>query len=89
MHEELLGSPKPKLPKAWQRYQFALLMVVAAIGAGIYVGNLLYGDNSYDVLRRLEQEELRLKEEIDTLKEENALLQKEYFEQKQLQGEMP
>jgi hypothetical protein len=51
---------------------------------GVYIGILLFGDNSLDVLLGLEEYEDYLKDEIVRLKQENATLQKEYFELKEL-----
>ena len=53
---------------------------------GIYVGILLFGENSLSVLNHLKQEKKDLMAEAEQLKSENQKLQKEYFELKQLQG---
>ena len=53
---------------------------------GIYVGILLFGENSLSVLNHLKQEKKDLMVEAERLKSENQKLQKEYFELKQLQG---
>jgi len=52
---------------------------------GIYVGILIYGENSLTVLNQLKEKKQRLLEEGKTLKSENQRLQKEYFELKQLE----
>ncbi|MCO4845599.1 MAG: hypothetical protein KC427_06235 [Sulfurovum sp.] len=62
--------------------------LVTALGIllfGIYVGVLVYGENSLTVLNQLKEKKqgLSLKEKI--LKVENQRLQKEYFELKQLE----
>lgn len=59
-----------------------LLGVVLALG--IYLGVLLYGTNSVEVLLGLQEYENYLQEEIVRLKQENATLQKEYFELKEI-----
>ncbi len=51
---------------------------------GIYMGILLYGENSLTVLDHLKQEEKDLLREAKELKSENQRLQKEFFELKQL-----
>ena len=51
---------------------------------GIYVGILIYGENSLIVLNKLQEKKLKLETEADTLKNENQKLQKAYFEFKQL-----
>ncbi len=52
---------------------------------GIYVGVLIYGENSLTVLSHLRQEKENLMTEATQLKSENQRLQKEFFELKQLQ----
>ncbi|SFV59763.1 hypothetical protein MNB_SM-7-531 [hydrothermal vent metagenome] len=63
-----------------------LLLVISVIGLGIYIGVILYGKNSINVLLNLQTYESYLKKEIHTLKKENAKLQKEYFELKEISG---
>jgi len=53
---------------------------------GIYVGALMYGDNSLTVLNQLKQQKKELLAEASRLKSENQRLQKEFFELKQLEG---
>ena len=62
--------------------------LVTAIGTllfGIYVGVLMYGENSLTVLNQLKEKKESLSLEDKTLKVENQRLQKEYFELKQLE----
>ena len=62
--------------------------LVTAIGIllfGIYVGVLMYGENSLTVLNQLKEKKYRLSIEDKVLKIENQKLQKEYFELKQLE----
>jgi len=58
--------------------------VVIVISLGVYMQILLFGDSSLEVLLELEAYETYYKEEIYRLKSENAQLQKEYFELKEL-----
>lgn len=51
---------------------------------GIYVGILIYGENSLSVLKALQAKKVILKEEGRRLKNENQKLQKNYFSLKQL-----
>ena len=63
-------------------------LLVTAIGIllfGIYVGILIYGENSLTVLNHLKKKKQVLIEEKNILKTENQRLQKEYFELKQLE----
>lgn len=69
---------------SWNRFFIALVIVLAL---GIYIGILLFGTNSLEVLLQLEEYENYLKIEIEQLKNENALLQKEYFELKELDAD--
>ena len=62
-----------------------LLLSSVIIALGVYVGDLLYGVNSLSILEELTQQKLSFKDKIDRLKEENARLQKEYFELKGLE----
>lgn len=54
----------------------ALLVMVL----GIYIANLLFGDNSLKVLEELQHEKRVLSQDITSLKEENAQLHKKYLE---------
>ncbi len=63
------------------------ILVTFVILMGIYIGVILYGKNSINVLLRLQTYESYLKDEIKELKQENAELQKEYFELKEISGE--
>ncbi len=63
-------------------------ILVTAIGIllfGIYVGILIYGENSITVLNHLAVKKQALIQEEKTIKTENQRLQKEYFELKQLE----
>lgn len=63
-------------------------ILVTAIGIllfGIYVGVLMYGENSLSVLNQLKEKKQSLALEDKALKVENQRLQKEYFELKQLE----
>ena len=53
---------------------------VIVIFLGIYIANLIYGNNSLQVLQNLQKEKQVLKQEIENLKKENAALHKEYLE---------
>lgn len=62
-------------------------LLVTTIGIllfGIYLGVLIYGENSLTVLNQLKKTRQGLKQENKTLKVENQKLQKEFFELKQL-----
>ena len=87
MHEELLNDDIPKtLPEKFLGISWTRLLVIAmiVITFGIYIGNLLFGDNSLAAFLELQEYQETLGDEVKKLKEENALMQKEYFELKEL-----
>lgn len=61
-----------------------VFLVCIVVGFGIYVGDMLFGTSSLEVLLNLQDIEAAYTEEVDNLKQENAILQKEYFELKDL-----
>jgi len=61
-----------------------LIITVVIVAFGVYLGILLYGENSLTVLSQLKQSERNLLREAQGLKSENQRLQKESFELKQL-----
>lgn len=64
-----------------------LVLVAIVLASGIYIGILLFGDNSLEVLLGLEDYNKYLQDEIVRLKSENADLQKEYFELKEISAQ--
>lgn len=54
---------------------------------GVYLGFIFFGDNSISVLLDLEEHQNYLSEDIERLKAENAALQKQYFELKELDAD--
>lgn len=63
-------------------------LLVTAIGIllfGIYIGKLMYGENSLTVWQHLQEKKEALQQENSSLKSENQRLQKVYFELKQLE----
>lgn len=63
------------------------VLLSTAIGMllfGIYIGVLIYGENSLSVLNNLKTKKGLLIKEAKVLKNENQALQKAYFEFKQL-----
>ena len=65
-------------------YLKVLTLVAVVIGFGLYIGDVLFGKSSLDVLLNLQADKDTLITKIKSLKEENAVLQKEYFELRQL-----
>ena len=64
---------------------FFLFFLVVALG--IYLGVLLYGTSSLEILFGLEDYSVYLQDEVSRLKLENAELQREYFELKEISAQ--
>jgi hypothetical protein len=62
-----------------------LLAIFGVLALGIYIGILLFGDNSLEILIGIEEYQDYLNHEVENLKDENSQLQKEYFELKELE----
>ncbi len=84
-HEELVDSLGSRgwLAAIFKYFMILVLIVVLAV----YIGLLLFGTNSVEVLYNLNVQEKSLKRKIEFLKKENAKLQKNYFELKELESE--
>lgn len=65
-------------------YLKILTLIVIVASFGIYVGDMLFGKSSLDVLLNLQTDKDSYEKSVHDLKEENAILQKEYFELKDL-----
>jgi len=63
-----------------------LVTLIGILLFGIYVGVLMYGENSLTVLNQLKEKKQNLIQEEKALKVENQRLQKVYFELKQLES---
>ena len=66
--------------------KFLVLFFIVLI-TGIYLGILFYGTNSIEILFGLEEYQDYLHSEIHRLKDENAELQREYFELKEISAQ--
>jgi len=62
-----------------------LITSIGILLFGIYLGILIYGDNSLTILNKLKENKENLIKENKELKIENQKLQKEFFELKQLE----
>jgi len=65
----------------------AVVSIVFTIFLSYHVANTLFGTNSLEVYNSLKYKRIYLEKEITRLQEENAYLQKEYFELKNLEPE--
>ncbi|MEA2072748.1 MAG: hypothetical protein U9O86_04125 [Campylobacterota bacterium] len=66
--------------------KFFLLIALVVI-LGVYLGILLYGTNSLEILFGLQEYDAYLQDEVSRLKLENAELQREYFELKEISAQ--
>ena len=64
---------------------FTFFFIVVSFG--IYLGILLYGTNSMEILTGLQDYENYLQKETVRLKDENAELQREYFELREISAQ--
>lgn len=86
--DEIHASPRSK--RSSHRSISGPLLQVLLFGLlvllfGIYIGNLLFGINSLEVLYGLESKKESLEQQVDRLQQNNAKLQKEYLELKFLE----
>jgi cell division protein FtsB len=63
-----------------------VLVILLSFLFGIYIFNLLFGEKSFSRMVDLEKEYKTLDKKVKDLKKENTILQKEYFELKELEG---
>lgn len=66
----------------------AIALIVCVVFAGIFVGDVLFGKRSFEVLRQLQKEKAFLFTDVERLKEENAELQKLYLERRSLDPDL-
>ena len=66
----------------------ALALIVCVVFAGIFVGDVLFGKRSFEVLRQLQKEKAFLFTDVERLKKENAELQKLYLERRSLDPDL-
>lgn len=74
----------PKKSKSTTFYIKIIGIALSVLLFGAYVGDILFGKDSLEVLLNLQENHGKLKKEVDRLKKENAALQKDYFELQQL-----
>ncbi len=87
--EELYAAPSESFTERYLGLSLPkfLLFLSIIVVLAVYLNILLFGDNSLEVLLQLEEYEDYLKHEINSYRSENAALQKEYFELKELEPE--
>ncbi len=67
-----------------KKFSYAVVLVLII---GVYGGLIFFGDNSLSVLLELEEHQSNISDDIERLKAENAMLQKQYFELKELDAD--
>ena len=82
---EVLDEYVEKKPFDFRLFFRFTFIAFCVICFGIYVGNIIFGKRSLDVMLSLQDQRARLQEDIETLKAQNAQLQKAYFELKELE----
>jgi len=82
--EEFKDITQERESKGLSSYMKILALIVVVTGFGIYIGDMLFGKSSLDVLLNLQEVEKSLEQRVESLRDENAILQKEYFELKDL-----
>ena len=65
----------------------AITSIAVTIFLSYHVANILFGKSSLEVYNSLKNKQIYLEKEIIRLQEDNAYLQKEYFELKNLEPE--
>nr|MBP3725197.1 septum formation initiator [Campylobacter sp.] len=75
--EEAFGEKKKKKFNIFSFYPIAVLLVVIL---GIYIGNMVFGPRGLLIMFDLENQRSDLKNIVSRLQNQNAALQKEYFE---------
>lgn len=60
-------------------------LLLCVVLFGIYVGNIMFGKRSLDVMLGLQDQKEQLKKDVEILKKRNAELQKSFFELKELE----
>ncbi|MGM0623898.1 MAG: hypothetical protein ACQESH_07755 [Campylobacterota bacterium] len=66
-------------------YKRLFWLVVGVISLGVYLGLLLFGENSLTQYIKLQQQQEYYQQRVIELKEYNSKLQKDYFELKEVQ----
>lgn len=90
-HEDILAGKQPHRSFSERRFGLSsskfFLILGISFAALFYLWVLIFGNNSLLVLIDLEEHQNFLSEDIEHLKNENAALQKQYFELKELDAD--
>ncbi|WP_121021864.1 hypothetical protein [Helicobacter vulpis] len=66
-------------------YRYVLFLFAGLVLLGLYIGGLLFGESSFEVLGALKDKQANLQASVQNLQYENAKLQKQLFELKELE----
>ncbi len=80
-YDELLGEPQ-RLKRLFYINRVWIIIFGVVIALGVYIGYLLFGNNSVEVLLSLHKQKTYFIEEAHKMQEQNALLQRQIFELK-------
>jgi hypothetical protein len=90
-HEQILYDEQHYQSFSERRFGLSTSKFLAACGFVLallfYLGILIFGNNSLSVLFQLEEYQSFLSDDIENLKTQNAALQKQYFELKELDSD--
>lgn len=91
-HEDILGANEAHQSFSERKFGLATPKFFLVLGVSftvlLYLWLLIFGNNSLLVLINLEEHQNFLSEDIEHLKSENAALQKQYFELKELDADV-
>lgn len=87
MSEILKEYDENEIRRSYSFKNFLRLFIITIIVIlfGIYIGNMMFGKRSLDVMLNLQDQREQLKKDVEILKKYNAELQKTYFELKDLE----
>lgn len=90
-HEQILYDQQHYQSFSERRFGLSTPKFLVACGFILtllfYLGVLIFGNNSLSVLLQLEEYQSFLTDDIENLKTQNAALQKQYFELKELESD--
>lgn len=87
MSEILKEYDEKEIKRSYSFKSFFRLFIVTVcvVLFGIYIGNMMFGKRSLDVMLNLQDQKEQLKKDVEILKKRNAELQKTFFELKELE----
>ena len=81
---EVLDEYVEKKPFDFRLFLRLTLIAFCVICFGIYVGNIIFGKRSLDVMLSLQEQKTQLERDVETLKNKKSHLQKSFFDSKEL-----